>query len=449
MSKNKYQDIARIIEDKIDLGHYQPGSKLPTHRALAEELGTTAVTVAKAYQLLASENKIESHVGRGSYVFKNQALSQVIQSEVADDAFNFSILQPCLSAQLVELTGHWQNALSHPIQPELYGYSENTGLERHKEIGALWPMRFGLHPVNIEQVHLVCGAQHALSTLVQLYSEPGDIIAVEAQTYPGILSIASFLGRKVVAVEMDEEGVMPTALEAVCQEYQPKLTILLPSHQNPTGVTMSTERRQEVAIVISRHEGFLIEDDVYGFLNTQALPAISNYIPEKCFHISSLSKAISPGMRCAFIVSPKSQSSRLSAFIRAMVWLPSPLMFELASAIIADGKAFDMAEEQRSIASKRQIMASKVLVDYPFSSQSSSYHIWLSLPERWHTDHFSVLAKEQGILVNSASYFCVNRRTTNRVRVSLMAIETQSKFIAGLTKLSDLLASPQEQVLPF
>ncbi|MBU3001996.1 PLP-dependent aminotransferase family protein [Paraglaciecola arctica] len=445
MSTVKYIEIANIIDSRIDLGHYATGSKLPTHRALANELGTTPVTVSKAYQVLASAGKIESFVGRGSYVYENKQLSQVIRSGIEQNESNLSILQPCLTHNIKSLHSQFQNSFSQNIDPSLYAYAEGSGLLKHRDICRSWAVNYGLDKPDVEQLHLVNGAQHALSALIQLYTKPEALIAVEAQTYPGILSIANFLDRRVVGIHMDEHGMRAEALEQQCIKERPELVIVVPSHQNPTGATMSIERREAIANVILKNDVLLVEDDIYAFLNPTPLPAISNLIPDNTFHISSLSKAISPGMRCGFLRSPKLHGKKLSAFLRAMVWLPSPLLFETASQLVDSGLAFSLAEEQKQIAQNRQHLARRILQNFSLAGQATSYQLWLTLPKQWNADSFCLAAKNQGMLVSSSTYFGAGTPTVNNIRLSLMAIESEARLTLALENIANLLdASPTQ-----
>ncbi|OZG74192.1 GntR family transcriptional regulator [Hahella sp. CCB-MM4] len=470
MSEAKYLEIARRIESLIDIGHYAVGSKLPTHRALADEFNTTPVTIAKAYKVLAENGRIESFVGRGSFVRDRSQLKQVIQSHFADNEWNFSILQPCYADHLESLHTQLKNSFDQLSNPGLYGYTEDTGFSAHREAGFAWMQKFGLRTGSAEQTLLTNGAQHALSTLIELYTKPGDRIALEAQTYPGILSIASFLGRQPVAVAMDEYGMLPESLNEVCREYQPAMVIIIPSHQNPTGATMSEDRRRTLASVIQRHPLWLVEDDIYGFLNESPVTPVTDLIPEKSFYISSLSKAISPGLRCGYIKAPQNQVSRLASFIRATVWLASPLMFEVASHLIMSGTAIEMANKQRDIARHRQEIARHALSPYTLSAQKTSFHIWLSLPGNWQADQFTLTAKERGLLVSSGSYFSVDLnqfsvdlnqfntepgqlnvepRQNNAIRLSLMAIADEGSFREGLRELATLLKTGKSGYLQF
>ena len=439
MSKPKYQEIADAVIHLIDIGHYKEGSKLPTHRALAAEYSTTPVTIAKAYTLLAEQGHIESFVGRGSFVKSKSSLRQAIQSQFVEDEWNFSILQPCLAQQLTALHQQINQCFTETASPALFGYIEDTGSISHKEAGMRWLQQFGLQVRSPEHVLLTNGAQHALSTLIELYSQPGDKIAVESLTYPGILSIIKALGREPVGVELDEQGMRPECLQEVCEQHKPSLVIVVPSHQNPTTTTLSLERRKAIASVIQKHSTWLIEDDIYSFLNPEVIAPITNLIPEKSFYISSLSKAISPGMRCGYLKAPQSQIDNLSAYIRTMIWLASPINFEVATQMINSGLIFQLADQQKRIAQQRQSVAKRVLKDETTLSQQGSYHIWLTLPENVDTDKFVMTAKERGMFLSNGRYFCHNEEYSQHVRLSLMSIADDQHFEEGLAQLKHLL----------
>jgi len=440
MKKHKYQLIAAQLGSLIDSGKYPPGSKLPAHRELAKELQSTAVTVSKAYQLLAELGKIESFVGRGSYV-GNTSLNSVIQAQEDDTVLNFSILQPCLQQNIQALQQQFTQQFSALDNPQLFGYSENTGLLEHRRAGAKWCAQYGLEVANADQLILTNGAQNALASIIALYSKEGDYIALEAQTYPGILAICKYMGRKVLPIAMDEQGMLPQALMQQCKICKPRMVIVVPSQQNPTAATMGHARREALAKVIAEQDVWLVEDEIYAFLNTVKMPAISNFVAEKSFYISSLSKAISPGMRCGYLRVPESQYSTLVDYIRATLWLPSPFMFEVASAMIDSGNAFRWAEQQKMIAAQRQRLVTQYLSDYRLQRQRSSYSCWLHLPVNCQAEGFCATAKKQRLLLSSASYFSSSGQAANAVRLSVMAIAEEDDFVCGLQQLSKLLSS--------
>lgn len=447
MSRAKFQQIADKIAAQIESGQYAEGEKLPAHRVLAEQNLTTPVTIAKAYKVLADQGKIESHVGRGSFVSARSHLSQVIQTEREQDALNFSILQPCYAEHLDALHQQLQNSYQPLRHADIFGYLDHSGLAEHRQAGAVWMSEFGLEQVHEDNVLLTNGAQHALSMLVQLFSQPGDHIAVEAFTYPGILSIIQDLGRTAVPVSLDEEGVIPDALAEVCHEWHPALIIVIPSHQNPTGATMSAQRRQQIAAVVQQYDAYLIEDDIYSFLNDEKLAPITNYLPEKSFYLSSLSKAISPGMRCGYLKVPNHLVGQVERFIRSSIWLPSPIVFEFAHQLISSGMGFDMANTQREIARRRHKLAKEILAKTTLTAQPTSFQLWITLPAHLSADRFTKRAQQEKVLVSSGNYFSTSHKISpsshQHIRVSLMSIVDEQHFQHGLSVLARLLSSYQ------
>jgi len=442
MSDIKFRQIAETIEARINTGVYQANSKLPPHRVLADELETTPTTVSKAYKLLAEQNKVESFVGRGTFVCGDSELEAVIQAPEGDTDYNFSILQPCLKHNVLPLQAAFQQTYAR-LPSELLGYIEHSGHLAHREAGMKWAAEFGLSVSDPDQILLASGAQNALEILIQTYSNPGDCIAVEAFTYPGILSIANLLGRRIVEVAMDSEGMCPTALKDTILNDNPKVVVIVPSHQNPTGVTMPKARRKAIAKVIAAGDIWLLEDDIYGFLNPVMIPAISNYVPDQSFHITSLSKAISPALRCAFIKAPKNEIRRVGACIRTSIWLASPLNFAVAAQLINSGEAFAMANKQKQLAAQRQAFVAEQLSFLACSSQPSSYHVWITLPEHWRQEHFVMEAKNQQLLVSSGGYFSQQSDKSNHIRLSLMAIDDEQRFQQGVVSLANLLKDGQ------
>lgn len=446
MSESKFEKIALIIEKRIESGDYPPNFKLPTHKQLASELDTTPATVAKAYKCLIDRKKIESFIGRGTFVCGRSSLSQVIHPTENNAEINLSILQPSLFENVTGLS----KALSEcalSLSSELIGYAENSGHDKHRLAGIQWAKHYGLEGGTLENTLLVDGAQNALALAIIALTKPGDTIAVESLTYPGILAVASLYRRKVCPVAMDEQGMVPEQLEKVIHESNPALVVVIPSHQNPTGVTMSESRRREIAGVIAKSDCWLVEDDIYGFLNSQVIPAICNWLPEQGIHITSLSKAISPALRCGFLKAPKSCIALLKSHIRTNIWLSSPLNYAAASYLIENGEAFTMANEQKGIALRRQKMAQEWFPE--LKNQPSGFHIWLPLSAQWSADRFVMEAKNKNVIVSSGNYFSCTDQDTNSIRVSLMSVSNDQQLEKGLSVLSDLARADINTILPF
>lgn len=446
VSTSKFIRIAEVIEQKIESGEFPPSSKLPTHRLLAEELGTTPVTVAKAYKLLNEKGCLESFVGRGTFVRAHSDLDKAIQAPDEEQSYNFSILQPCLYRNLPALKNAYRQS-AELLTTAVIGYTEHSGHDAHRDAGVKWAQKYGLEGANRDNMLLTNGAQHALSLLVDTLTKPGDTILVERLTYPGILAIINTSGRQIVGVEMDLHGLCPNALASAIDEHKAAMVIAIPSHQNPTGISMPESRKREIAEVINDKKVWLVEDDIYCFLDDEPIAPIANFAPDYTFHISALSKAISPAMRCGYLKAPESQVAALNANIRTHIWLASPINFIAATLLIESGEAFRLADQQREIANERQKRAREILTSIDCSA--SGYHIWLPLPEYWQPDRFAMEAKNRGVIVTSGSYFCTNNKTSPHVRLSLMSISNEARLEEGLQRLQSLLVSDVSTFFPY
>lgn len=446
MSNSKFIRIAEVIEQKIETGEFPPGSKLPTHRLLAEELGTTPATVAKAYKLLNDRGCLESFIGRGTFVRANSELDKAIQAPDEETNFNFSILQPFLEKNVPALKNAYRQS-AELLTPSVTGYVEHSGHEVHRVAGAKWAKKYGLEGANSDNILLTNGAQHALSLLVDTLTKPGDTILVERLTYPGILAILNMSDRHVIGVDLDEYGLCPEALASAIDVHQAAMVIAIPSHQNPTGISMPESRKKEIAGVINDKRIWLVEDDIYCFLDDEPVPPIANFAPDYTFHISALSKAISPAMRCGYLKVPANQITALNANIRTNIWLASPINFIAATLLIESGDAFRLADQQREVANERQKMVREIFTSIEFAA--SGYHIWLPLPAHWQPDRFAMEAKNRGVIVTSGSYFCANNESTPHVRLSLMSIGNDARLRDGLNQIQRLLDSDINSFFPY
>ncbi|MDD1781012.1 PLP-dependent aminotransferase family protein [Enterovibrio sp. ZSDZ35] len=435
MSEAKFRDIAQQIEARIDEGHYPAHSKLPPHRELAAEFNTTPVTISKAYKLLAEHKRVESFVGRGTFVLAPPSLGQAIQAQDGE-GYNFSILQPCMHLNLSQVRQAYRDATEY-LDTALLSYTEGSGHQAHREAGVKWLKHFGVSDANLENTLLTSGAQHALSLVISALTQSGDVIAVEALTYPGILAISELSNRSIVSVEMDEYGLCPKSLKRVLKTHKPKLVIALPSHQNPTGATMNASRKKDIAKIISSSSTYLVEDDIYAFLNDDITPAISTLAPDRSIYITSLSKAISPAMRCGFIKAPDYLIPTLNAHIRADIWLASPLNFVAATQLIQSNAALTLAAAQKAEAEQRQHLAKEVLGTHCVNG--SGFHLWLPLPRHWSSERFTAEAKRRDITVSSGVHFSSDGKGESHIRLSLMAIRSQDQLKAGLLALKSLI----------
>lgn len=179
------------------------------------------------------------------------------------------------------------------------------------------------------------GSQQALSLLATALLEPGDTVLVESPCYLAALQAFGLAGARVVAVPGDGEGPDPVALEELVVKERPKLLYTVPTFQNPTGRTMSAERRAAVASVAARRGLWIVEDDPYGELRFEGerVPWIASHeeVRDRVVLLGSFSKVMAPGLRLGWLRAP-GELRRACAVAKQAADLHTPTVNQLAAA---------------------------------------------------------------------------------------------------------------------
>jgi 2-aminoadipate transaminase len=194
-------------------------------------------------------------------------------------------------------------------------YGSTEGFLPLREMIARHTGRYGIS-VNAENILITSGSQQALDLIGKVFINPGDLILVEEPTYLGALQAWNAYGAEYVTVPMDENGMVTDALENALR-CGVKFIYVLPNFQNPTGVTLSLERRQKLIEIADQYGVPIIEDDPYGQLRYEGenLPSIvsmdneyrrngDNEYRGNVIYLSTFSKTLAPGLRLAWVIAP-------------------------------------------------------------------------------------------------------------------------------------------------
>lgn len=163
-----------------------------------------------------------------------------------------------------------------------------------------WLAPLGFRP-KPEEVLPITGSTQGIDLLSKALLNPGDVVLVENPSYLGALQTFRLYQANLIAAPTDEDGLVLDSLERLIQAHHPKVLYVIPTFQNPTGITLAAERRAPIAEMARKYGVLVIEDDPYRDLRYagEALPAIKSYDTEGWVaHLSSFSKIISPGLRC-------------------------------------------------------------------------------------------------------------------------------------------------------
>ena len=441
-----YQVVADALVADVASGVLPPGSRLQTHRELAESLGTSVGTVTRAYQEAEARGAIESAPGRGTFVRSLPSRQAVVGAGSAEEdrLTDLGVAHP-LYAQDPDLASALRSVADRVDVQQLLRYQTHGDRPRYRDAGAAWLQECGVQLEGRGMV-VTAGAQHAGLVLLCALTRPGDLIAVDELTYPGFLSSVEQVGRRVQGVPMDESGMDPSALREICQRDRPKVLYLIPTLHNPTGILMPEGRRQELALIAEEHGLFVIEDDTLRLLVSQPPPPVCSFAPDRSFFIGSMSKAVAGGLRLAFVSSPVGFMDALNAAIGATVFMVSPLLVEIGARWIEDGTAKQTVTRKRVEIADRQKLARKILSDHAFQSHPQSYYLWLALPGGWSSPEFETEARRRGVGVTSSRPFSVSASDPpNAVRICLSAATSRERLEAALRTLGQLVDRPESR----
>lgn len=414
-----YRQIVEQIRDHIYSGALPAGSQLPTVRALADSSGVTRITVQSAYAELQSGGWIDATVGRGTFVSERARQARTLPARelpltadvIIDDMLQISRVSGVRSlanaspdASLFPAQEFWSHLVSLQTQAQaMVEYGPTQGDEELRiEIASLVAER-GVEAVPGD-ILITTGATQALSLLVQALCRPGDTVLVEEPTYLSFLNILRNFGVRAVGVEMDAEGILPGALEMAALQARPRFLYTIPTHQNPTGVTMSEERRRALLDVATRHGFLVVEDDLYARISFAGTPpaAIKSLVDaDNVIYVSSFSKTLMPGLRVGYVIANPAMLRRLIDQRRATD-LTGPLILQRAVAhfLRSEGYRRHLRRVIPQYRERRDALLRALAQNMPpgvtWSVPEGGYCCWVRLPQWGIYDDLYAAALREG-----------------------------------------------------
>jgi 2-aminoadipate transaminase len=245
------------------------------------------------------------------------------------------------------------------------------------------------HGVDPGRVLLTNGGLQGLVLLAQQLCTHGSRVLVERPTYDRPLKILRGLGAEIVALPMDEEGLEPGALEgALAEGSKPAFLYTIPTFQNPSGRTLSPERRQRVVDLAREHELLVVEDDPYGLVrfDGEPVPTLFSLDPDRVVYTSSFSKTVAPGVRVGYFILPRGMHETLEATAVATYISPVLLGEATVHEFVRRGRFEPNLERVRGLLrARRDAMLDALEHELAGSGASWSrpaggYFLWLEVP---------------------------------------------------------------------
>jgi len=307
------------------------------------------------------------------------------------------------------------------------------------------------HRPDPSELMITSGAIEALELVGKSFIDPGDVVIVEGPTYLGAIMAFRSFGADVVAIPMDEDGLSVEDLERRLDEgLKPKLVYTIPDHQNPAGVSLSSERRSEL-VAAARTHGFLVIEDVayreLGF-GDETLQSLWSLAPDVVLQVGTTSKTFFPGVRLGWGAGPSEIVSQLVAAKQNTDQCAGALGQRLFEEYARRGLMDEQLRQSRALYGRRcELMMAALDASMPaeasWTRPRGGFFTWLTLPDGSDSVDFVKRAVGEGVAVVPGVPFYPDGRGTTNVRLSFSRVENEL-IPEGVERLAKLIRSGLE-----
>jgi 2-aminoadipate transaminase len=311
---------------------------------------------------------------------------------------------------------------------------------------------------DVENVLITTGSQQALSLLATVLLDPGDIVLTASPTYLGALLTFNTLSARVEGINCDESGIDPVALESKLKDLERtgqrvKFLYLVPTFDNPTGVTMPLSRRKQIYAVASQYNLLIVEDDPYGLLRYEGetVPPIKSFDEERrVVYLGSFSKILVPGFRVGWMSAPPALMRKAVLAKQAQDLCTNTFgQFAIFEAM-RQNLLFPHVEKIKQLyRRKRDLMLAAVAREFPselsWNRPEGGLFLWMVLPEQM--DAFELLNKaiEQDVAYVTGRPFFPDARGHNTFRLNF-SYASDADIDVGIARLARVIRSELDRV---
>jgi 2-aminoadipate transaminase len=335
--------------------------------------------------------------------------------------------------------------LSSDRAAKILQYGATEGYAPLLESGIEYVKRVGIEGINLDNIFILNGGQQGLDLTYKAFINPGDVVLVENPTYLASLHILKTYQGKAVGINSDDDGINIADLESKIIMHSPKLIYLVPTFSNPTGKTLSLEKRKQIYNLLVKYNVVLIEDDPYGELRFEGerVPSIKSL--DKTGHviyICSFSKIISPALRIGIMIAGKEIIKKANLGKQAT----DVHSVTLCQAIVDKFLRYGYIEKQiakllPSYLEKKTAMIEAIKRYFPssiyYTNPQGGLFIWVELPEKINALSLLPKAVESKVAYVTGNSFYADGKGFNTLRLNF-SNASQAQIEKGIKALGEL-----------
>jgi 2-aminoadipate transaminase len=378
------------------------------------------------------------------------AIREILKVTQRPEVISFAGGLPAPELFPTSVIGELTTQLLSEIGPRALQYTVSEGVPALREwvanrVRTLWQI-----PAKADDVLIMGGSQQALDLIAKIYINPGDCIALEAPSYLGAIQAFDSYQASYLTIATDGDGIIPDELERALHDapVKPKFLYLIPSFQNPSGVTLSGDRREQVVRICEKYEVPIFEDDPYGELRFSGSPLrpLASY-PSRTpiFYAGTGSKVMAPGLRVAWlIIRDEEIRSHIVPMKQACDLHTGTLAQYIFHAFASNGNAFDQhiesiralygGRQQAMISALREAFGDRI----HFTVPQGGMFLWATIDGIDDTNDLFTYASERNVVFVPGEFFYAGASEKNGLRLSF-SNTGETTIIEGVKRLQAAL----------
>jgi len=464
-----YRQVLELMQQAILTGQLAPGTKLPSSRTLAIDLGIARNTVLHVYDQLTAEGYVTSTTGSGTYVAdtapRDGVAGKARQAEEAKAPCTISRRGERLIAQAGVSPKQWgafmpgvpdvaefpartwsrlQARLWKRASPELLTYAPGGGYRPLRRALSDYLRVARSVKCQPDQIIITTGIHQSIDLAVRLLTDFGDRAWVEEPCYWGVRSVLQSSGLTLVPIPVDEEGLNPTARDMA---DPPRIALVTPSHQYPLGMVMSLARRRALLEFARQHKVWIIEDDYdsefrYGSRPLSSLQGLDD--AGQVIYVGSLGKMLYPGLRMGYMVVPDNLVDSFRTGVAELYREGQLMQQAVLTEFILDGHLTSHVRRMRGLyGERRELLINAIRERFgetlSVRGDEAGLHFVLDLPDSADDRTIAASALSAGVVTRPLDNYYLNRLAARKGLMLGYACVPNDQIAPHFARLADVV----------
>lgn len=427
-----YRQLYEQIRAAISSGLMARGERIPPTRELAQSIGLNRATITAAFDVLEAEGLIRREVGRGSFVAGSVSVAEI----------SFSASRPSeIMFPMDEFRASCREVIDSDDASSILQLGPASGYGPLRRYLLNEARKRGTASAD-DDLLITSGCQQAFDLIQRVLAARGETVLIEDPVYPGLRNAFLRGGARVIGMPVGREGVDVDALGALLEKEKPRLMVLTPNFQNPTGATLPVESRRTILALAKRAGVIVVENDLYGELRYRGteIPSLKRLDESgETILLGSFSKIAFPGLRVGWAMGPRHLIERLTEAKEASDLHSDQLSQAVLLRFAESGRLAAHREKMLAAGSQRlQATLKACEKELPagalFTKPEGGMNVWVELPKPLDASDLAARAERENVSFLPGRFFAVTRPQAQSLRLSFAGL-TPENIQHGLSVL--------------